>query len=117
MLLEATSVTFHIDMCRHRLEFTLNGQCGANRVYFDNPIGPACVQRVHDLIQLSYCGGKDTCTNITPAPLHDTELTMAMSQVLAHKVQDMVCDWAQQDLYTRTQQLIHDSLQAQDKLC
>ena len=117
LLLEATKVTFHIDMCNHRLTFTLAGQCGATKVFFDNPIQPQCVQKVHELIQLSYCSGKDTCTNITPAPLHDSERTIGMSQALAHKVEKMVCDWAQQDLYTRTQRLIHDSLQAQHKSC
>ncbi len=117
MLLEATKVTFHIDMCRHRLTFTLAGQCGATRVYFDNPIEPACVNKVHNLIQLSYCGGKDTCTNITPAPVTNEDVIMGLSQALAHKVEDMVCSWAREDLYTRTQRLIHDSLEAQETAC
>ena len=117
LLLEATSVTFHIDMCRGRLTFTLAGQCGSTRVYFNNPIGPACVNKVHDLIQLSYCGGKDTCTNITPAPTTDDDINMGLSQAIAHKVEGMVRDWAREDLYIRTQGLIYASLEAQERVC
>lgn len=117
MLLEATKVTFHIDLCMHRLSFTLAGRCGATRVYFDNPISPQCVNKVHDLIQLSYCGGKSTCTNITSAPLTNDDVTMGLSQALAHKIEDMVCSWARDDLYGMSQRLIHDSLEAQEKVC
>jgi len=117
LLLDATSITFHIDMCRDRLTFTLTGQCGGTRVYFHNPIAPQCVNKVHDLIQMSYCSGKSTCTNITSAPLNDDEIIMGLSQALAHKVEEMVCTWAREDLYTRTQHLIHASLEAQEKLC
>lgn len=117
MLLDSTRITFHIDFCRQRLTFTLEGQCGGNRVYFDNPISAACVQRVHELIQMSYCGGKPTCTNITSAPTTDSEVTMALSQVFAHKVVEMVSRYAQEELYPSTQRLIYNSLEAQERQC
>ena len=117
LLLDSTRVTFHIDMCRDELSFTLEGQCGATRVFFRNPIAPACVQRVHELIQLSYCGGKPTCTNITPAPTTDVEVVAGMSQALAHKAEEMVHAWASQELYASLQRLIYESLKAQERVC
>lgn len=117
MLVDSTRITFHIDFCRSRLTFTLEGQCGGNRVYFDNPISAACTQRVHELIQLSYCGGKPTCTNITPAPLGNDDINMGLSQALAHKVMEMVTRYAQEELYPSTQRLIYNSMEAQEKQC
>ena len=117
LLLDATKITFHIDMCRDRLSFTLAGQCGATRVFFNNPIAPNCVNRVHELLQLTYCSGKDVCTNITSAPLDNNDITTGLSQALAHKIEDMVCAWAHEHLYGETQRLIHNSLEAQDKAC
>lgn len=117
MLLDSTRITLHIDFCRSRLTFTLEGQCGGNRVYFDNPISAACTQRVHDLIQLSYCGGKPTCTNITPAPLSNEDDTVGLSQAVAHRIQDMVCAFASEELYHSAQRLIRSSIEAQEKQC
>ena len=117
LLVDSTRVTFHIDMCRDELSFTLEGQCGATRVYFRNPIAPACVQRVHELIQLSYCGGKPTCTNITAAPLGNDDINMGLSQAWAHKVVEMVTRYAQEELYPSTQRLIYNSMEAQEKQC
>lgn len=117
MLLDSTRITFHIDFCRSRLTFTLEGQCGGNRVYFDNPISAACVQRVHELIQLSYCGGKPACTNITARPPGNEDDTVGLSQALAHRIQDMVCAFASEELYHSTQRLIRSSIEAQDKQC
>jgi hypothetical protein len=117
MLMEASTVAFHIDLCRDRLSFTMGGQCGGTKVYFNNPIGPTCTNKVHEFLQLVHSTGKYAATNITSAPIDDMDRVVGISQAVAHHLEEAVCSWAREDLYPLAQRLIAQTLKQREKEC